>query len=170
MGKFSETKKRIMAEAGSKKTFNESYFNELSTALINDPSYEAKGVAMKKGELVETTTTPVADLRKSLIGSVAKAAGCDASEQEKLVAEHQFPKLAMYGYVDAAMKEYLSTGKKFTFSREANLQASIESTTQEACIKDVSAPGSKEKKKQRQGEFVKYKVKSTCPDNLKEDI
>lgn len=173
MSKFKETRDRIYAEAGgenTKKIFNESYFNELSTALLNDPDYEKVEMVTKKGELTEITTTPIVELRKALIGSVAKAAGSDAAEREKLIAEHQFPKLAMYDYVDSALQEYLGLGKKFVFSRKENFQGSIEASVQKACVKDVKAPGSDVSKKQRQGEFVKLKAKSTCPSNLKQDL
>ena len=173
MAKFKETRDRIFEENGGvngKKIFNESYFNELSTALLNDPDYEKVEMVTKKGELVEMTTTPIAELRKTLIGSVAKAAGSDAAEREKLIAEHQFPKLPMYDYVDSVLQEYMGIGKKFTFSRKSNFQASIEPSIQKACVKDVKAPGSATSKKQRQGEYIKLKAKSTCPSNLKEDL
>lgn len=170
MAKFKETRDRIFAESGgenAKKIFNESYFNELSTALLNDPEYEKIEMVTKKGELSEMKTTPIADLRKTLIGSVAKAAGCDAAEREKLVAEHQFPTLPMYDYVDCALQEYMGLGKKFTFSRKEDFKGSIELCEQKACVKEVKAPGSDVSKKQRQGEYKKLKAKSTCPDNLK---
>lgn len=173
MGKFAETKKKIMAECtkpGSKKTFNETYFNELATAMLNDAAYEKKEEKVKNGKLETDVTTPIADLRKSIIGSVAKSAGCDAAEQEKLIAEHQFPKLPMYDYVEAAMREYLETGKKFQFARQKNFQASIETETIKATVKDVRRPGESATTKQRQGEYVKLKAKSTCPDNLKENL
>ena len=170
MAKFAETKKRIQEESGSKKTFNESYFNELSTALLNDPDYEKVEMVTKKGELVEEKSTPIKDLRKALIGSVAKAAGADQAEQEKLINEHQFSKLPMYDYVDSALHEYLSLGKKVVMSRKENFQGAIEFSVQKATIKDVKTPGSDVVKKQRQGEFIKLKAKSTCPDNLKQDL
>jgi hypothetical protein len=172
--KFAETKARILKEcegSGSKKTFNENYFNELGTALLNDPSYEKVELKVKNGELTESKSTPITDLRKNLIGSVAKAAGCDSAEQEKLVAEHQFPKLPLYDYVESTVREYVvGTGKKFPFARQENMQAAIEATTIPATIKEVRRPGETEKKKQRQGEYIKLRAKSTCPDNLKENL
>jgi hypothetical protein len=174
MGKFAETKAKIIKEcesSGNKKTFNEAYFNELGTALLNDPGYEKVEMKVKNGELVEVKSNPIADLRKSLIGSVAKASGCDAAEQEKLVADHQFPKLPLYDYVESTVREYIvGTGKKFPFARQENMQASIEATTVKASIKEVRRPGDAQKTKQRQGEFIKVKAKSTCPDNLKENL
>lgn len=168
MAKFAETKKRIVEEtSSSKKTFNENYFNELATALLNDADYEKVEMVTKKGELTEVKSTPIKDLRKGLIGSVAKASGADQAEQDKLVAEHQFPKLPMYDYVDCALHEYLGLGKKFPLSRKENFQGSIEFTEQKACIKDVKKPGSTESRQQRQGDYVKLKAKSNCPDNLK---
>lgn len=174
MGKFADTKKKIVKEcesSGNKKTFNEAYFNELGTALLNDPSYEKVEMKVKNGELVEVKSTPIVDIRKSIIGSVAKAAGSDAAEQEKLIAEHQFPKLPLYDYVESTVREYIvGTGKKFPFARQTNMQAAIEATTVKAAIKEVRRPGEVNKTKQRQGEFIKVKAKSTCPDNLKENL
>lgn len=171
MAKFAETKKKIIEEgASSKKTFNENYFNELATALLNDPDYEKTEMVTKKGELTPISSRPIAELRKSLIGGVAKAAGADSAEQEKLVAEYQFSKLPMYDYVDSTLHEYLGLGKKFPLSRKENFQGSIEFVDQKACVKDVKAPGSTVSKKQRQGDYIKLKAKSNCPDNLKTDL
>lgn len=171
MSKFADTKKRIIEEGGSsKKTFNENYFNELSTALLNDPDYEKTEMVTKKGELTPISSKPIADLRKGIIGGVAKAAGADQAEADKLIAEYQFPKLPMYDYVDCALHEYLGLGKKFPLSRKENFQGSIEFTDQKACIKDVKAPGSTVSKKQRYGDYIKLKAKSTCPENLKQDL
>ena len=127
-------------------------------------------MVVKKGELVSSTSTPVKDLRKAIIGSVAKAAGSDSTEQQKLIDEHQFPTLPLYDYVDATLHEYLGMGKKFPMSRRENFQGSIEFTEQKAAVKDVKRPGATESKKQRQGAYIKLKAKSTCPDNLKEDL
>lgn len=171
MGKFAEARKKFQAECqGTKKTFNETLFNELATVMLNDPEYEKEEMQRKGGELVKTTSQPMVDLRKALIGSVAKAAGCDGAEQDKLVAEHQFPKLPIYDLVESSVREYLDLGKSFPFARQENMQASLEMTTVKPAIKEVRKPGATETKKQRQGEFKKLKAKSTCPDNLKEDL
>ncbi|MCM1220946.1 MAG: hypothetical protein NC548_41315 [Lachnospiraceae bacterium] len=173
MGKFSETKKKIMEECskpGAKKTFNKTMLNELGTALLNDATYVREEVVVKDGALVPVTSNPTAELRKQIIGSVAKSAGCDQAEQQKLIEEHQFPQLDVYGYVDSLLQEYLSTGKKYVMGRQENFQASIETETVKAGIKEVRRPGATEKTKQRQGEFVKLKAKSTCPDNLKQNL
>lgn len=173
MGKFNETKAKIMAEIEQstvKKTFNRTYFDVLGTALINDASYEKSELKAKNGELVSEVTTPMADLRKAIIGSVAKAAGSDTAEQEKLIEEHQFPTLPLYDFVEASIREYCSTGKKFVFARQNDFQGAIEMERIPATIKDVRKPGSDVKVKQRQGEHVKLKAKSTCPANLKVNI
>ena len=173
MGKFAEAKKKLTDEISNstqKKTFNETYFNVLSTAMMNDPGYEKTELKNKGGELVEEKTTPIADLRKSIIGSVAKSAGCDSAEQERLVNEHQFPVLPMYDYVESAMREYLGLGKNFPFARQNDFQAALEMETVAATVKDVRVPGSNDTHKQRQGEHRKLKAKSTCPKNLRVNI
>lgn len=171
MSKFSETKERIASECGTgKKTFNEAMFNQLGTAILNDPEYAKEELVVKKGELTPVTSTPIKDLRKAIIGSVAKAAGSDSTEQQKLIDEHQFPTLPLYDYVDSTLHEYLGMGKKFPMSRKENFQGALEFTEQKATVKDVKRPGATESKKQRQGAYIKLKAKSTCPDNLKEDL
>lgn len=171
MSKFADVKKKIVEESNStKKTFNEQYFNELVTGLLNDPDYEKTEMVMKKGELTPISSKPIAELRKGLIGGVAKASGADSAEQEKLIAEYQFGKLPMYDFVESALHEYLGMGKKFPFSRKEDFQGSIEFVEQKACVKDVKAPGSTVSKKQRQGDYIKLKAKSNCPDNLKTDL
>lgn len=173
MGHFKDVKEEILKNGPStKKTFSEAMFNKLSTAMLNDPEYERTTVSVKDGTLVEETTTPIKDLRKQLIGSVAKAAGCDAAEQTKIIDEHKFPELSMYPYVDSVLQEYTdpALGKRYVFGRKDNFQASLEMVEKEACIKDVKAPGAETSKKQRQGAYVKAVVKSTCPENLREDL
>lgn len=171
MSKFSETRARIAEEcSGGKKTFNEGVFNQLATGIINDPEYVKEEYVTKKGELVKVESNPIKDLRKVLIGTVAKAAGSDTAEQQKLIEEHQFPILPMYDYVEASLHEYLNMGKKFPLARTESFQGSLEFTEQKATIKDVKRPGATESKKQRQGAYTKLKAKSTCPDNLKEDL
>ncbi len=173
MGKFAEAKKKIEEEvkaSNNKKTFNRSYFDTLGTAMANDPTYERVEQKVKGDKLVEEKTTPMVEFRKGIIGSVAKAAGCDTAEQEKLVQEHQFPLLPVYDFVEGVLSEYLGIGKKFPFKRQENFQASIEMQNVEATVKDVRKPGSGEKSKQRQGAHIKLKAKSTCPSNLKSNI
>lgn len=171
MSKFSETKEKITSECGSgKKTFNETLFNQLGTAILNDPDYEKDELVTKKGESSIVTTNPIKDLRKAIIGSVAKAAGSDTAEQQQLIDEHQFPVLPLYDFVDSTLQEYLGLGKKFQMGRKENFQGAIEFVHQDAQIKDVKRVGSSESKKQRHGAFIKLKAKSTCPSNLREDI
>lgn len=171
MGKFSDTKQKLQDECnGTKKTFNKTMFDKLATAMLNDADYEKIEYQTKGGELVEAKSQPIADLRKAIIGSVAKAGGCDAAEQEKLVEEHQFPTLPMYDFVESSLREYLDLGKPFPLARQVDMKATLEMTVVKPTIKDVRRPGETETKKQRQGEFKKLKAKSTCPDNLKEDL
>lgn len=171
MGKFEEARKKFQKECeGTKKTFNQNLFNELATTMLNDPEYVKTEMQKKGGELVQTESQPIGELRKAIIGSVAKAGGCDAAEQEKLIQEHQFPKLPMYDFVEASLREYLDLGKSFPLARQENMQATLETVTVKPAVKDVRKPGATETKKQRQGEFKKLKAKSTCPDNLKEDL
>lgn len=168
MSKFDEKRKAIIEEyTSSKKTFNESLFNTVFTEILNDPDYEK--VEMTSDD--ETVTTqPIGALRKGLIGSVAKAAGADQAEQEKLIETHTFPKLPMYDYVDSGLQEFLRLGKRFSFSRKEDFQGSIEFENQKECTKEIKTPGTGATKLQKHGAYVKLKAKSNCPKNLREDI
>lgn len=171
MSKFEETKKSILGECTSnKKTFNRALFNQLGTAILNDPDYEKEECVVKKGELEKVVSEPIKDLRKSLIGSVAKAAGSDAVEQQKLIDEHQFPVLPLYDYVDSVMQEYLGTNHVFVLGRKENFQGKIEFSNQKEQTKNIRKVGSTETKQQKHGAFIKLKATSTCPSNLREDI
>lgn len=171
---FYETKQKMLDEFKKqekpKVTFNESYFNELATALVNTADYQKTELIRKNGEMVEVVSEPVKDFRKPIIGSVAKAAGCDAADVEKLVETHQFPTIPMYDIVDSVLKEYMRCGKKFQFSNEDDFEGSIELSNQPATIKDVRKPGSDVVKKQKQEEYMKLKSKSTCPANRRKDL
>ena len=172
MGKFLEKKNEIAeaAKASNRKTFNENDFNELGTALLNDGGYTTVAAVVENGVTVEKEINPVADLRKSLITSVAKAAGCDTSDQQKLVEEHQFSKLPLYGYVSELVENYCDTGKVLQLRSKPDFRASISIEKQAETVKDVKTPQTKEITTCKYSAYRKMKVKSNCPQNLREKI
>ena len=115
MGKFQEKKNEILtaSKASKRKTFNEQQFNELGTALLNETGYQSTTYTVKKGELEEITSNPVADLRKPLIGDVLKKAGLDSAEVEKITETHQFPTLPLYPVVSAFARLFARTSSRF---------------------------------------------------------
>lgn len=172
MGKFQEKKNEILtaSKASKRKTFNEQQFNELGTALLNETGYQSTTYTVKKGELEEITSNPVADLRKPLIGDVLKKAGLDSAEVEKITETHQFPTLPLYPVVSAMIEEYMDAGKVFSFERRKDLSASIYISKEEECVKENRRPGTDEIKKVHQDEYRKVKASSICPDNLKKTL
>ena len=77
MGKFADKKKEIYASSLNKdgkirRTSNRRQFDELGTALLNDPDYKEVVKRTHGGKTTEVETTPVADLRKAMIGGIAK--------------------------------------------------------------------------------------------------
>lgn len=173
MSKF-ETKRDEIAKtsaASTRKTFNAEQFNELGTALLNDPDYEVKVAKQSRNTgFTEETTNPVKDLRKSMIGSVMKAAGHDSAEQEKFVAEHQFPTLPLYPVVSEMVEQYLRCGKAFAFNAKSDMRATITLDEKPEEIKEVRVPSTGEVTKTSMGAYKKVKVKSTCPSNLRVKI
>lgn len=172
MGKFAEKKEEITkaSSASNRKTFNAQEFNELATALINEPDYEVVISTTKNGEYAEETTTPIKDLRKPLIGSVMKSAGHDSAETEKFVAEHQFPTLPLYGFVSEAVEQYMRCGKAMTLRSKSDMKATITLEDKPEEIKEVKVPATGEVRKTKLGAYKKVKVKSTCPSNLRKKM
>lgn len=171
MGVFADKKKELM-EAGNtkKKVFNVQNFNKLGTALLNDPDYTATVATTKDGAIETKETHPVADLRKKMIGDVLKAAGHDATEQEKFVNEYQYSTLPLHGVVSEMLTEYMGTGSPFAFNRKEDMKASILIEPQAETVKEVKSPKTGDVSKKRYSAYRKVKARSTCPANLKSDV
>ena len=172
MSNFSEAKKAIEEKYKSKdgkirKTWNRQEFNEIATAVINDPDYTSTAYTVKGEDLVETQAKDVAGLRKVMIGSVAKATGADAAEVTKLVENHEFPTLPIAGVIGDIMYEYLETGKAFAFPRKQDLQGSIIIESKEETTKTKNVPNGSGTATSHYAAHRVYKAKSKCPSNLK---
>lgn len=172
MSKFAEKKQEIKAKAAAsnRKTFNEQEFNELATALMNEPDYTTTISQTVKGEHSEKEIYPVKDLRKSIIGSVAKAAGCDTADQAKLIDEHQFSTLPIYNYVAEVVEEYIDANKSFALLPRTDMRATISIAPQDEEIKEVKSPKTGEVSQRKYAAYRKVKVKSNCPQNLREVV
>lgn len=169
MSKFAEKKAELLKNQAenSKKVFNAQDFNELGTALLNDADYTVELSVKKNGDVTTKETTPVKDLRKKVIGGVAKAAGLDSSEQASLVDSYEFDTLPLYGYVSELLEGYMSVGKPFTMQKKNDMQGSIYIETQPEEVKEVKSPQTGEVSKRKYGQYRKVKVKSTCPTHLR---
>jgi hypothetical protein len=175
MGKFAEAKAELIKAAAPangaspKRTKNKKLFNEIGTALLNDPDYQDTVYSEHNGEPTMIQTTPVRDLRKTMIGGIAKDAGLDAAETAKLIENHQFSTLPLYPVVGDMIEEFLDTGRVFAFGRREDLQGSIyieeikEPTTRSSLV--PKQPGVKVTSVY--DEHRRYRVKSKCPDNRK---
>src|SRR5699024_2805650 len=100
-------------------------FDELGTALLNDPDYKEVVKRTHGGKTTEVETTPVADLRKAMIGGIAKDAGLDSAETAKLIDNHEFSTLPLYPVVAAMLEGYCEAGKTFVFNKRDDLQGSL---------------------------------------------
>lgn len=170
MGQFKEKKKAILEQAvaqGKKKTFNEQQFNELGTALLNEPSYTVEVTSTEKGEKVVKTVSPVADFRNSVIGQVAKAAGADSAEQSKLKSEMLFSTVPMHGFISEVISEYLDAGKRFSFLPKEDQKASLIQENVAATTKTTKNPKTQEEGTLTTGAYRKVKADSACPEHLK---
>ena len=171
MGSFAEKKKELMeANKSSRKVFNKQAFNKLGTAMINDPDYTAKVVVTKNGVPETVEIHPSADFRKVAIGDLLKAAGHDATEQEKYVKEYQFGTLPLHELVSEMLTQQMSTDRPFAFVKKEDMNASIRIEPQAEVIKEVKSPQTGEVKKKKYSAYRKVKARSTCPANLKEDV
>ena len=166
---FSERRAAIKdaAKTSNRKTFNEAEFNELMSALMNEPDHTVTVATTQKGEYSEKETQPVAALRKAIIGGILKEAGHDTAEQQKYIDEYKFGKLPLYPVVSEAIEVYMDCGKAFALQPKKDLRATISIDPQAEEIKEVKAPKTNDVSKKRYGAYRKVKVKSTCPAHLK---
>lgn len=179
MGKFEEKKKELKEqvmqrekETGQKRTtFSAAAFDSLATALFNDPEFQEKTMVTKDAEQIEEVSTPVADLRKVMIGSVLRSAGVDSAEASKIIEKHEFPNLPMYGYTAALLEGYLDSGKSFTFPKKSDLECTlVMENVPEAVKESTNALQKKEGEETKTyttlyGEYRRIKAKSTCPQS-----
>ena len=172
---FAEVKKDILGKSteSGKKTFSESTFNTLTSAMLNEVNYEAE-VSKRSGDGTVTTEVikPVKEFRERIIGGIAKAAGVDKDEQEKLVNDYQFDSNTnWYPVMSEAIKNSLEAGKSFTFITKNDLECTLTMHEVDESIKMVGAPGASEKDKKPvlYGKHRTIKASSGCPRHLRKD-
>lgn len=155
-----------------KRGFSKTQFNELAAAYLNSPEYVEQQLKTKDGKASIVESTPVKDLRENIIGGIAKAAGLDKAEQEKLVNEYQFSTKADYhSFVSNTVEAYAGECKrKFTFNPRTDMSGSIVIETVPEVTKEVKIVGSDKTKKVKYGQYQKVKAKSTCPKGLRKDL
>lgn len=173
MATFSEMKQEVLSQtqAGGKKTFSESTFNKLTSAMLNETGYEAKIVKRSKdGEVREEILKPVDEFRQKVIGTIAKQAGVDKDETEKLISEYKFPSdTPWYPVVSEALTNSMEAGKTFTALSKGDMVASFSMETISEQVKMNGAPGApdSEKKPVVYGEHRRIKCSSGCPKWLR---
>lgn len=171
---FTDVKNEIFeaAKTSNKKTFSESAFNKLTSAMVNEPEYEVKVSKTKAGQLVEEVTHPIAEFRKSVIGGIAKSAGADDAEVAKMVDEYKFSaNTPWYPVVSEAITASMEAGKAFTFIPKSDMNATLTLKEEKEVVKMVGAPGAPkdDKKPVVYGAHRRIKSASTCPKSLRKD-
>lgn len=178
MGKFADKKKEIYASSLNKdgkirRTSNRRQFDELGTALLNDPDYKEVVKRTHGGKTTEVETTPVADLRKAMIGGIAKDAGLDSAEAAKLIENHEFSTLPLYSVVAAMLEGYCEAGKTFVFNKRDDLQGSLFIEEKEQAEKTYHIPPGRSNESTVTSVYGKHRVwrtKSRCPKHLVEKV
>lgn len=155
-----------------KKVFSKTQFNELSAAYLNSPDFVDQQLKVKDGEVTIIEGTPVKDFRESIIGGIAKSAGLDKAEQDKLVEAYEFSsKTDYHSFVSNMIEAYTGDcGKKFTLTSRPDFKGSIVMDTVPETVKEVKVVGTDNVKTVKYGQYRKLKAKSTCPDNLRQDV
>ena len=166
-----EAMKHVNKNGEPTRGFSKSQFNELAAAYLNSPDYVDTQLKTKDGAVTIVETTPVKDFRENIIGGIAKAAGLDKAEQQKLVDEYQFsPKADYHSFVSNTVEAYAGDAcRKFTFTQRPDMNGSVVIEKIPETVKEVTVVGSDTKKKVNYGEYRKVKAKSTCPKNLRSD-
>jgi len=170
MGNFQNKKEEIKkaAIASGKTTFNRTQFDQLGTALLNEPGYVAK-VAMTKGgkEIIEEKH-PVEEFRDAMMGSLLKDAGLDSADAKKMIESYNFPTLPLHGVVSAMVEEYLDAGKAFSFDRKDDMTCTLRMYHNDEEIKTSRTPGKAgSTTTSKYGAHRIVKSTSKCPPNKK---
>lgn len=171
---FEETKKELFDESqkSGKTTFSKSAFNRLTSALVNEPEYTVNVVKIKDGTVFEEAQQPIKDFRKSVIGGIAKTAGADDAEVEKMVSDYKFsPDTPWYPVMSEALVNTLESGKSFSIQPRRDLEATFTLKEVEEQIKMNGAPGAPESEK-KPVLYEKHRIikcTSTCPKHLRKD-
>ena len=171
---FSDVKNEIFnaAKASKKTSFSEGTFNKLTSALVNEPDYEVKVSKTKEGKQVEEVIKPVEAFRKAVVGGIAKSAGADGAEVDKLVNEYKFSATTpWYPIVSEAVTNSLEAGKSFTFIPKSDMNATLSMKEIKEEVKMIGAPGSSkdDKKPVIYGAHRRIKSASNCPKHLRMD-
>lgn len=170
---FKEVKEEVLkqTQAGGKTTFSETTFNKLTSAMLNEVDYEVKTAKRTKdGEVKEETIKPVEEFRNKVIGTIAKQAGVDKDETEKLVKEYKFPAdTPWYPIVSESLTNSMEAGKSFTALSKGDLVATLSMETIPEQVKMNGAPGAPESEKKPvvYGEHRRIKCTSGCPKWLR---
>ena len=171
---FSDVKKEIFdsAKKSGKTSFSEGTFNKLTSALVNEPDYEVKVSKSRDGKQVEEVIKPVEGFRKAVIGGIAKSAGADGAEVDKLVNDDKFAAtVPWYPIVSEAVSNSLEAGKSFAFIPKDDLNAVLTMENIKEEVKMIGAPGSskEDKKPVVYGAHRRIKSASRCPKHLRMD-
>lgn len=170
---FNETKQQIFEKAkeSGKRTFSESTFNGLTSAMMNEPDYEVTvSKRSKDGTVTTDVIKPIADFREKVIGSIAKQAGVDKDETEKLVKEYKFSAdTPWYPVVSEAVTNSLEAGKAFAIIPKNDMEATFSMQDVAEAIKMNGAPGAPESEKKPvvYGKHRVIKCSSGCPKHLR---
>lgn len=171
---FNEVKADVLKKStdSGKKTFSESTFNALTSALVNEPDYEVEVSKRSGGEVTTEKIKPIKEFREKIIGGIAKQAGVDKDEQEKLVNEYKFDaNVNWYPIVSEAITNSLEAGKSFTTIPKDDMECTLTMQEVPEAIKMNGAPGApeSEKKPVLYGAHRVIKSSSGCPKHLRKD-
>lgn len=161
---------KITEKGKKQKNFSKSSFEEVATALLNEPNYTVEVAGEKGGKLVKTEVKPVEEFRKA-IGKILQKHGVDKQEIAAFVENGKIDKASWaHPLVSAMIYEYIVCDKKFDFLPTEDFKASLTLDEIGTEIKEHRSLVDGSTIKVKTGAHKKLKVKSSAPKWLKEKV
>lgn len=145
-----------------KSTFSRKMYNEVVTALVNDPDYEMETVQVKNNVPTAVVTKPVRAFREKLLSPILADLKVDNEDAKKYIENYEFTKSQTENFYDLACSsiyEYMKIGKTFRLPSKEDFVAAISIRKMEPKLYVNTRTG---KKSQREG-YDSLVKKSVCP-------
>lgn len=107
--------------------FSKKSFNELLTAMVNDPDFTTDFAVSAKGELKSIEELRVTEGFRKWVRMVVEAAGIDKNESEIVMTkDFVIPNMdGIYELFTTAMYEYMKNGSRFDMIPKKDFKASL---------------------------------------------
>ena len=169
---FDEIKGSSSGSGRQVKSFSRADFDELMTAYLNTPEYEAEVAKIKEGNMVTEKIKPVAAFR-GMLKEVIKSFGVDEQEAAGILETYKFKESqgrALYDLFAELMYQYMEAGKKFDLLTKKDFKGGIIMEDVAASTASYKTPRTGEIGEVKKENHKKIKAKSKVPKWLKKSL